>query len=111
MKTIVTGVLLAGFALAVPATAAPGQCSITGFDTFECDVVMDGGGLTFGLPDGEIFAFALVAENRGQGYRIPAGSRPGQRPVELGVFRPVEGEPGCWLGDRDEIRFCASIAQ
>ena len=111
MKTIVTGVVLAGFALAVPAMAAPGQCSLTGYDTFECDVAMDGGGLTFGLPDGQIFAFALVAEDEGQGYSIAADSAPGQRPEELGVFRPVEGEAGCWLGERDDVKFCAALAQ
>jgi hypothetical protein len=32
-------------------------------------------------------------------------------PVELGVFAPVEGEPGCWFGGRDEIRFCAMVQQ
>ena len=111
MKTIVTGVVLFGFALAVPAMAAPGQCSLTGFDTFDCDVAMDGGGLTFGLPDGQVFAFALVAEEEGQGYMIAADTTPGQRPTELGVFRPVEGEAGCWLGERDGVKFCASLAQ
>jgi hypothetical protein len=111
MKTIVTGAALLGLALAVPALAAPGQCSVTGYDTFECDVSVDGGGLTFGLPDGQIFAFALVAADEGLGYRIAADAAPGQRPVELGTFRPVEGEPGCWLGERDGTKFCAALVQ
>ncbi|MCW5722296.1 MAG: hypothetical protein KIS86_14235 [Devosia sp.] len=112
MKRFLTGAaLLAGFALAGSAVAAPGQCEMTGYDSFACDVTIDGGGLTFALPDGQIFAFALVAENEAHGYRIAADAAPGQRPVELGSFVPVENEPGCWFGAKAEIRFCAMVAQ
>ena len=112
MKTYLTGAaLLGGLVLAAPAGAAPGLCEMTGYDSFACDVVVDGGGLTFSLPDGQVFAFALTADNSGQGYRIAAEPKPGQLPVELGEFAPVEGEPGCWFGGRDEIRFCAMVQQ
>lgn len=89
--------------------AAPGQCTVSGYDTFDCDVAMDGGGLTFTLPDGQTFAFALVEENEGLGYLIAPDARPGQRPDELGSFTPAEGEPGCWLGERDIDRFCVLV--
>lgn len=112
MKRILTGaVLLGGLALAAPAGAAPGLCEMTGYDSFVCDVIVDGGGLTFSLPDGQIFAFALTADTEGVGYRIAADARPGQAPVELGVFAPVADEPGCWFGARSEIRFCAMVQQ
>ena len=112
MKTYMTGaVLVAGFALAAPAAAAPGQCSMTGFDSFSCDVSVDGGGLTFALPDEQVFVFAHAADGEGQGYLLPVETEPGQRPKELGLFEPVEGEPGCWLGARNDIKFCAAIEQ
>jgi hypothetical protein len=112
MKTILTGaLLLAGLALAAPVAAAPGQCSMTGFDSFDCDVTADGGSVTFALPDGQVFAFAQEANGEGQGYLIAADAAPGQRPQELGRFAPVEGEAGCWLGARDGIKFCAALVQ
>ncbi|WEJ34682.1 hypothetical protein [Devosia sp. SD17-2] len=112
MKRILTGaVLLGGLALAAPAGAAPGLCEMTDYDSFDCDVSVDGGGLTFALPDGQVFAFALTADNEGQGYRISADARPGQVPVELGVFAPIADEPGCWFGARYDIRFCAMVLQ
>lgn len=112
MKTMLTGaVLLCGLALAVPAAAAPGQCFLTGYGAFPCDVSADGGGLTFPLPDGNVFAFALVAVDEGVGYRVAADAEPGQAPKVLGTFRPVTGEDGCWQADRDEIRFCAAVEQ
>lgn len=112
MKRFLTGAaLLAGFALAGSAVAAPGQCEMTGYDSFDCDVIVDGGGLTFGLPDGQIFAFALVNDQEGQAYRIAADAVPGQRPVELGTFVPAENEPGCWMGTRSELKFCALVVQ
>lgn len=108
----VTGtVLLAGLALAVPAHAAPGQCSFTGYDSFDCDVTADGGGITFALPDGQVFVFAHVADGQGIGYLGAAEPRPGSYPAELGIFEPVAGEDGCWLGARDDIRFCAALLQ
>ena len=112
MKKFVTGaVLLAGLALAVPANAAPGQCSVTGYDTFDCDVTVDGGGITFLLPDGQSFVFALVVDGQGLGYLGAADQRPGTYPEELGSFLPVEGEAGCWLGEKDGLKFCAAVLQ
>lgn len=105
----VTGaVLLAGLALAVPANAAPGQCSVTGYDTFDCDVSVDGGGIAFLLPDGRSFVFAHVSNGAGIGYLGAAGQR---YPQDLGSFLPVEGEDGCWLGERSGIKFCAALLQ
>lgn len=112
MRLFVTGVaLVAGLALAVPAMASPGQCSMTGFGDFQCEVNVDGGGLTFALPDGQSLVFAHVADGEGLGYLIPAQSEPGQRPKELGMFAPVEGQAGCWFGPKDEISFCVAIEQ
>lgn len=112
MKNLMTGaVLLASLALALPAVAAPGECSMTGYGSFACEVAADGGGITFVLPDGQTFAFALLAADEGVGYRIAADAAPGQPPRNLGTFRPLEGSPGCWVGGRDAIEFCAAIAQ
>lgn len=112
MKTLLSGaLLLAGLAPVVPAAASPGQCSVTGFDVFECDVNVDGGGITFALPDGRTFVFSHVAGGEGFGYVLPAESRPGALPQELGAFAPVEGEDGCWFGAKDEITFCVALVQ
>ncbi|MFD1251413.1 MULTISPECIES: hypothetical protein [Devosia] len=112
MRIYLTGAALAfGLALAGVANAAPGQCSMTGFDSFDCDVVVDGGGITFDLPDGSTFVFAHVADGAGLGYRIAPEARPGQLPEELGAFAPIEAEPGCWLGDKDNLKFCAAVLQ
>lgn len=112
MKKKYTGaMLLVSLALAAPALAAPGQCSMTGYGEFACDVATDGGGLTFELPDGQVFTFALVEEDEGIGYRIPADANPGQIPVELGAFEPVPGEAGCWRSEDEETRFCAMVLQ
>ena len=112
MKIFLTGAaLLAGLALAGPVAAAPGQCSMTGYGSFDCDVTADGGGITFVLPDGQTFVFAHMADGEGPGYLLPAEARPGRYPTELGVFRPVEGKDGCWLGDKDAITFCAALVQ
>lgn len=112
MKIFVTGaVLLAGVSLAAPAIAAPGQCSMTGYEDFACDVDVDGGGITFALPDGQSFVFAHVADGEGLGYLIPTQPEPGALPQELGMFAPVADKPGCWLGAKDDITFCAAIEQ
>lgn len=112
MKKFLPGaVLVAGLAFAVPAFAAPGQCEMTGFDSFECDVDVDGGGITFALPDGQIFVFSHVADGEGLGYLIPADATPGRYPEELGAFRPAEGEDGCWVSADDETKFCAALIQ
>lgn len=107
---VVLGAIVAGFGVGA-AVAAPGQCEVSGFDMFDCDVALDGGGLTFALPDGQTFAFALVDDGEGLGYLIEPDARPGQRPDELGTFTPIEGEPGCWAGDRKVERFCVLVAQ
>lgn len=109
MKRFVTGaVLLAGLALAGPAMAEPGQCSMTDYGSFECDVTADGGGVSFALPDGQVFVFVHVAEGAGPAFLI---SEPGRVPHALGDFAPVEGEPGCWHNEADTRKFCAAILQ
>ena len=110
LGAVALGAVVACFG-AGTAVAAPGQCEVSGFDSFDCDVAMDGGGLTFALPDGEIFAFALVEDGEGLGYLIAPDARPGQRPEELGTFTPIEGEPGCWAGERDIERFCVLVEE
>ena len=110
MRILFTGAVLAtSLALAVPAWAVSGQCSLTGYETFDCDVTTDGGGLTFGLPDGQTFAFALTGEEEGLGYRIAADAAPGQLPVEMGAFVPAADAPGCWQSEKNDTRFCALV--
>jgi hypothetical protein len=104
MATLVWG------AMAAAASAAAGECSVTGYDTFDCDVVLDGGGLTFGLPDGGIFAFALLADGVGEAYLIAPGSAPGQPPQMLRDLRPVDGKAGCWARE-DAFEFCALVEE
>ncbi|QQR40156.1 hypothetical protein [Devosia rhizoryzae] len=112
MKMLVTGVAMSAvFALAAPAGAAPGQCSMTGYGDFSCDVAVDGGGISFVLPDRQVFVFAHQANSEGFGYLIEDRARAGARPDELGAFAPIEGEPGCWFGPKDEITFCAALKQ
>ncbi|WP_332685916.1 hypothetical protein [Devosia sp.] len=97
-------------AMVVAAAAAPGQCSVTGYDSFDCDVALDGGGLTFELPDGAIFAFAVIEDGMGEGYVIAADAAPGQPPQVLRDLRPVDGQPGCWARDED-YQFCVLLEQ
>ncbi|SEQ01988.1 hypothetical protein SAMN05428969_1568 [Devosia sp. YR412] len=97
-------------AMAVAAYAAPGQCTMTGYGTFDCDVALDGGGLTFGLPDGRTFAFALEQDGVGTGYLIEADAAPGSRPDEIEDLSPVDGQPGCWARD-DDFAFCVLVAE
>lgn len=94
--------------MAALAVAAPGECSLTGYDTFDCDVALDGGGLTFALPDGKIFAFTLISEGVGTAFLISPDAAPGQRPEELRTFSAIESEPGCWARDED-TRFCVMV--
>ena len=110
MKIMFTGAMLAAsLALAAPALAVSGQCSLTGYDEFDCEVETDGGGLTFALPDGQTFAFAVVEENEGLGYLLAADAKPGQLPEELGTFTPMADEPGCWQAERNDTKFCALV--
>lgn len=84
---------------------------MTGYDAFDCDVTVDGGGITFALPSGETFVFAHEANGEGLGYLLDAEPEPGRYPTELGRFAPVEGEAGCWFGAKDDITFCAALEQ
>lgn len=112
MSKFVTGAaLVLGLALAVPAAAAPGQCSMTGYGDFPCDVNVDGGGITFALPNGDTFVFAHEADGVGLGYLIGADATAGRLPDELGQFAPVDGKPGCWFGEKDDLTFCAALEQ
>ena len=91
--------------------AAPGQCTVSGYDTFDCDVALDGGGLTFELPDGRTFAFTLIEEGVGTAFLIDADAGPGQPPEALDAFQPVEGQPGCWASDDEDYEFCVLVQQ
>ena len=91
--------------------AAPGQCTVRDGAAFDCDVALDGSGLTFALPDGQVFAFALVEDGVGMGYLAAPDAAPGSRPEELGQMVPVPDKPGCWMGGRDDFSFCAQVAQ
>lgn len=90
--------------------AAPGQCTVSGYETFDCDVTLDGSGLTFALPDGKTFAFTLGEEGVGTGFLIDADATPGQVPDALRELRAVEGQPGCWARDED-FSFCVLVQQ
>lgn len=109
---ILAGVVAAAAtgAMTTLAMAAPGQCTVTGYHTFDCDVALDGGGLTFSLPDGKIFAFTLIEEGVGTAFLISPDAAPGQRPEELREFNAVDGRPGCWARD-EEFSFCVLVEQ
>ncbi|KKB10018.1 hypothetical protein [Devosia chinhatensis] len=112
MKMFVTGaVLLVGLALAAPASAAPGQCSLSGIGEFSCDVSVDGGGITFSLPDGRLFVFAHVSNGEGLAYIGSGEPSPGQYPSELGAFVPAQDRAGCWMQEDGEMTFCAALLQ
>ncbi len=112
MKNFLSGAVFSvGLALAMPAQAAPGECSMTGYDPFACDVAVDGGGITFELPDGKVFVFAQTSGGEGLGYLIEAGAVPGYPPEELGNFAPLADEPGCWFGHKEALKFCAALLQ
>tara|TARA_R110002020_G_scaffold14062_16_gene50000 strand:+ start:373 stop:699 length:327 start_codon:yes stop_codon:yes gene_type:complete len=108
MRISVLGAALIWGAMMGSASAEPGQCSATGFETFDCELARDGGGLTFALPDGQVFAFALVSENEGLGY---LGAPDALYPAELGTMTPAPDAPGCWVGGKDGFAFCAQVAQ
>ena len=103
------GVAAAGV-MAGAAWAVPGQCMVSGYGTFPCEVVLDGGGMAFELPDGQTWAFALTAPDEGQGYLIGADARPGSPPVALGGFTRGAGEDGCWIHD-ESLQFCVLVEQ
>ena len=110
MGAAVLGAVVAGM-MTVATVAAPGQCTVADYGTFDCDVTVDGGGLTFGLPDGQTFVFAQIEDGEGLGYLIGADAGPGARPKELGEFRPVDGEAGCWENTGDEYMFCVLVEE
>lgn len=110
MGAIALGAVVAGV-MGMAALAAPGQCRVTDYGSFDCDVAVDGGGVTFGLPDGGSFVFAQIADGEGLGYRIAADAAPGVPPEPLGEFRPVAGEAGCWQSSSEDYRFCVLVAQ
>ncbi len=107
-KMMLAAAVFAGAAgMATLAAAQPGQCRVTGFGEFDCDVVLDGGGLSFSLPDGSTLAFTLEEAELGSAYLIGADAKPGQRPQELRDFIPG-AEPGCWMRE-DGFEFCAFV--
>jgi hypothetical protein len=110
LKRLIWVAAMAVAACGTLAAAAPGQCTLSGYDAFDCDVALDGGGLTFTLPDGQIFAFTLIEEGMGTAYLIDPEAAPGQRPDELREFEAVEGRPGCWARDED-YEFCVLVQQ
>lgn len=81
---------------------------MSGFEIFDCEIARDGAGVTFALPDGRVFSFALVSETEGQGY---IGEADAPYPEELGTMTPADDAPGCWVGGKDGFAFCAQVAQ
>ena len=105
-----TALIAAAFGMTGVAMAAPGQCEFTGYPTFDCDVALDGNGLTFALPDGQTFAFTLEEGGAGLAFLIAPDAGPGQRPDELGEFVALADRPGCWARDED-YQFCVLVQQ
>ena len=60
------GVLVWGVMTAL-AFAQPGQCTVTGYGTFDCDVVVDGDGLHLAFPHA-LVANAGMQEHHGQPF-------------------------------------------
>ena len=107
-KMMLAAAMIAGAAISTPAAAQPGQCSVTGIGTFDCEVVVDGGGFSFGLPDGDVLAFTLTEPSAGLAYLVRADAKPGQSPRELDEFAAVPGKPGCWAAENG-YQFCAMV--
>jgi hypothetical protein len=109
MNKTASGMALAAIlATVAPALGAPGECSFTGFGDFPCDVSVDGGGMTFALPDGQAFVLAQTEDGAGPGYLLAEDS---DRPDELGEFMPLADREGCWLGEEDDITVCVAVEQ
>lgn len=108
MKSLVMGSALMWGLWAGVAQAEPGQCTVSGVGTFDCDLARDGGGLTFALPDGRVFSFALVSQSDGLGYLAEPNA---SYPAELGRMTPANDAPGCWVGGKDGFAFCVQVAQ
>jgi hypothetical protein len=108
MKFAVLGSALIWGLLTGVALAEQAQCSVTDFGTFDCELSRDGGGLTFALPDGRVFSFALVSETEGLGYLAAPDTA---YPTELGTMTPAHHAPGCWVGGKDNFAFCAQVAE
>ncbi len=106
---LLTATLIWG-AMVTLAQATPAQCTVTDYGQFDCDVALDGGGLTFNLPDGRTFAFTLTEKDRGVAFLIEADAKPGQPPQELHEFKAVDGKAGCWARN-DAYEFCVLVAQ
>ncbi|HEY0034978.1 MAG TPA: hypothetical protein VGB81_17080 [Devosia sp.] len=107
-KIMLVAAVMAGAAIGTSAVAQPGQCSVTGYGTFDCDVVIDGGGFSFALPDGQVLAFTLSEADLGSAFLLAADAQPGKRPRELDDFKPKQSKPGCWVRE-DGFEFCALV--
>lgn len=103
------GVALIWGLMASVAQAEPAQCSVTDFGTFDCNLARDGAGLTFLLPNGQVFAFALTGDGEGSGYLGPSPQAPEAAPIELGRMTPAIGAPGCWVGGKNGFAFCVQV--
>lgn len=98
-------------AVVTSAMAMPGQCTVTGYGWFDCEVVLDGAGLAFDLPDGRTFAFTLTEEGSGTGFLGDADPEPGQYPKVLQGFSALENKPGCWASEQEDFEFCVLVQQ
>jgi len=101
-------VALVWSAMAGVAMAEPAQCTVSELGSFDCALARDGSGLTFALPDGRVFSFALVGDGEGLGYLSAPDSA---YPAELGTLTPDPDAPGCWVGGKDGFGFCAQVAR
>lgn len=104
---MLTAAMIAGTAISTAAFDQPGQCTVTGYGTFDCDVVVDGQSLSFSLPDGGTLAFTLLEPALGVGYLLSPNAKAGQGITEMDGFAPIMDEPGCWA--RDQFEFCAMV--
>lgn len=109
MKFALVGLFWA--VLAGVAQAEPALCSVTGFESFDCELSRDGGGVSFVLPDGQVFAFALLAPDVGEGYLSAEDAPEGSYPRELGAMTQAVDAPGCWVGGKDGFAFCVEMAE
>ncbi len=101
-------VALVWSAMAGVAMAEPARCTVSDLGTFDCELARDGSGLTFALPDGRVFSFALVGDGEGLGYLSGPDT---SYPAELGTMTPSADAPGCWVGGKDGFSFCVQVAQ
>lgn len=106
-------------ALATPALAERAYCTFADDPWYECEIRVRPHSFEFDLLDGGTLLLHHTGPGVGEVMLLPHNVEDyddpktedyqSVRPWELGEFRPVPGEEGCWQGLRDVDRFCVRL--